>query len=400
MNVKDVYGVEAPRVSAYPAGKIQCVYPELVIGLELETEQVGYSQRTYNDLLSKVNFKAVEDGSLQAPAYEFISKPMRSDSCLAALDDYFKLTKFNEKNYSDRCSVHVHVNCTDMEFEKISNVALLYTVFEELLFEFVGHDRDSNLYCVPWNQCRMHLNLINSFLKDATQVLRAWNKYTAVNLLPLSTLGTIEFRQMHGTADMEKLTKWINLLGAIFKYAKGTELKDLITEIKNLNNTSLYAQFFEKVLANQLPYNDVYQSKMEEGIIFAKYSLTNFQDKPAVKATRNPAAEANPYLDVLRPGLVGQAEDLYREFRNNPLIAAGAQQPMMQPPPAPRPIDEWIQAAPPARQHLRPNRNNAGRIVRNVVVQAEAAERGMREIIREMEQNRVVRAQQQAEGEF
>ena len=272
MNVIDVWGIKPPKVYPLKGSMGGCIYPSLIIGLELETEGLSH-HIDYESLVKKIGFDAHADGSLRGNSTEFISKPMESSVALGALLKFFELTKFTEENYSDRCSIHVHVNCTDMNMEQLSAVALLYTVLEEILFEFVGGSRDSNIYCIPWNQCRNHLDLVNDFLLNPNVALKRWSKYTALNLLPLSSQGTIEFRQMHGTADMKKITTWINLIGAIFRYAKNTPLEDLVQEIRGLNTVSTYEMFFTKVLYGQLPYNEVYQAKLEEGIIFAKYSL-------------------------------------------------------------------------------------------------------------------------------
>jgi hypothetical protein len=278
MNISEVFGVGSPAIRKVKEA-VDCVFPELVIGVELETENVS-SNLDFGPVGKLFNVDVKTDASLRGNAFEFITKPMRSDHCLSAVSGFLEYCKFDESNYSDRCSVHVHVNCTDMTASQVNSVALLYTVLEDLLFEFVGHDRDSNIYCIPWSHCRAHLNLMHRFLNSPSNALYHWNKYTALNLLPLQTQGTIEFRQMHGTADMNKLTTWVNLIGAMFKYAKSIELKDLMEEIKELNSTSQYEIFFNKITAGQLPYNEAYSRKMEEGVIFAKYSMmASFKSK-------------------------------------------------------------------------------------------------------------------------
>lgn len=273
MNVGKALEINMPRLSITKA-PVVCVNPNLVIGMELETENcVQLTGAAYADIAARNFFNIETDGSLRGVAYEFISRPMQSQHAISAMTSFLTSTGFTDNNYSDRCSVHIHVNCIDLELEQVGNVALLYNVLEEILFEFVGGSRDTNIFCIPWNQCRQHYNLVANFIKDPSSVLAGWSKYTALNLLPLKSQGTIEFRQMHGTANVEKLTKWINIIGAIFMYATKVELKDLIETIKTLNTTSHYAAFFNEVLQGLLPYNDVYQQKLEEGIILAKFSL-------------------------------------------------------------------------------------------------------------------------------
>lgn len=286
MIIKDLFGVPSPVVKAYKPAAEGLVNPGLVIGLELETENCRVGADTYTKLLKPVNFQVTNDGSLRGVAYEFVSLPMRSDCAVGALAKYFELTAFNEGNYTDRCSVHVHVNCTDLTAEHLSTLALLYATVEEILFEFVGGHRAENIYCIPWNQCRQHLDLVNKFLANGGDVLRKWNKYTALNLIPLASYGTVEFRQMHGTSDMKKLTTWINIIGSMFKFIEQVELKELIRELKTLNSSSQYEVFFNRIFAGILPFEDRYRQKLEEGVIYAKYSLINMEKKRTKPAAR------------------------------------------------------------------------------------------------------------------
>ena len=309
------FGILPPDVLAFPT-TTECVNPDLVIGLELETENCHiHTSAFYTKLGVLTNFKVDQDGSLRGVAYEFISYPMKSTHALSALDKFFKSADFTDANYSDRCSVHVHVNCTDMTLEQVGCVALLYTTLEELLFEFVGGNRDTNIFCIPWNQCRSHFDLITKFLNYPSYTLRNWNKYTALNLIPLTTQGTIEFRQMHGTSDMVKLTQWINIIGAIFAYAKRTELNNLITQIKELNTNSHYEMFFNEVLGGQLPYDAIYSRKLEEGVIFAKYSLMSYRAEDKERAAPKPVKRKNTFIVDDFLDAVGQENGMVEEMR-------------------------------------------------------------------------------------
>lgn len=299
MILTDVFkDVRKPKPFPYKK-EVKCANPDLIIGLELETEQCQYVGVSVSiEAIERCGYCLTSDGSLRGSAYEFISKPIASKHALASLDDFFNLTKFTEVNYTDRCSTHVHVNCTDLTLEQITNVALIYQVVEDILFEFVGHNRESNLYCIPWNQCRDHYHLVSNFLASPGLTLKSWNKYTALNLLPLMRYGTVEFRQMHGTSDMEKLSIWINIIGSLFNYATKVELNDLTTMIKELNTTSHYENFFNSVIGGYLPYTDNYRMKLEDGVILAKFGLTHSYKVPKV-------VRATPGNTIITDDLVG-----------------------------------------------------------------------------------------------
>jgi len=282
--VAQQFGLVAPQ--AYSAKKDEITPAStsndaLMCGIELEIENTaGFTY--YQDRVGPF-WTITEDGSLRprGASFEFISKPARLSVLVPQLHKFFQKFEFNERNYTDRCSVHLHTNVLDFTQEQLASLAMIYTVFEEVLFQFVNHFkapdergyyRDTNIYCIPWNQCRMNAKLVDTIFRNAHQV-RNWQKYTALNLLPITTQGTVEWRHMHGTNDMEKLTTWLNVIGAIMKYAKTTEFDEVVRQIKVLNDVSTYQQFFTDVLQGYLPYTDAYRKSLADGVVYAKWSL-------------------------------------------------------------------------------------------------------------------------------
>ena len=286
--VSKVFGVKAPTVAKSGLVGHRCSFPDLVMGVELEIERLPHNQEWYQEKLQRKTWTVDTDGSLRPPgsSFEFISKPLELQYLLAELTKFFADNPLNaERNYSDRTSVHIHTNVTDFTQQQLASLALVYTVVEDVLFQYVNHykeptpdgySRDTNIYCIPWNQCRMNYNLVNEIFANPVGAFRNWQKYTALNLLPITTQGTVEWRHMHGTNDMEKLTIWVNLIGSIMKFAKGADFEDVIKTVKSLNDTSAYQQFFNTVLQDYLPYEEGYQVAMSEGVINAKYALFNW----------------------------------------------------------------------------------------------------------------------------
>lgn len=314
--VSRVFGVLAPKVvksTLKPAN--DCVNPGLVCGVELETENCQMGGDHYVGQIGTKAWKMERDGSLRPPetSWEFISKPLEMQFLLPELERFFSLTKFNDTNYSDRCSVHVHTNVTDLTQKQLATLALVYVVFEDVLFQYVNHHkkkedqgycRDTNIYCIPWNQCRMNLNLVNKIFFDPVNTLHGWQKYTALNLIPITTQGTVEWRHMHGTADMEKLKTWLNIIGAIMKFARDSSFEETVATIKLLNDTSAYHQFFDLVLCGQVAFEEQYQPAMSEGVINAKYSLISWEKFRGKKEEKT----ANGlYAEPQAPGLADAA---------------------------------------------------------------------------------------------
>lgn len=433
--VNKIFRVKNPNVFKSKEKPVDCSFPELVVGLELETENANRDPHFYIDYSEKKGmlWNVDRDGSLRGgeAAYEFISRPTQLQHIIPELGAFLQFAKFNERNYSDRCSVHVHTNVTDFTQDMLASLALTYTVIEETLFQYVNHFkaptkegycRDTNLYCIPWSQCRLNYKLIEGIFNPSQKKFAKWQKYTALNLVPITTQGTVEWRHMHGTADMEKLTRWLNVIGSIMRYAKRTPLDDVLKTIKTLNDTSAYRQFFTESVGGYLEYTDAYASTLSEGVVNAKYSLMDWdrskvekieEKAPKIK-TENDDVFTEPLAQLQARAEAREARDAQR--RAVRAAIAGVQDRVVTP--APEAIEgfpqgdaaqdtldrlRWVQARAAERQTLQPlDLNPAGEVPDPRVGQAlrfrddpitfaQAAERARIQVaIRENQQARVV----------
>lgn len=371
MTISKLFEVRRPTpwVLEVPKG-YPSTNPELIMGMELEIEGCPSSDGWYAKRLNPLGWTVTTDNSLrgnnvntngnlvEGNAFEFISRPMAAQTLAFSLEEFFKVTSFNEKNYSDRTSVHIHANCTDLSVEQVSTLALAYTVAEDILFRFVGENRENNIYCIPWNQCRMNYDIVQKMADHPNETVRRWQKYTALNLLPLQEHGTVEFRHMNGTPDLKKLHTWINLIGSLFAFATKTELTALIEEIKRLNSTSEYESFFHRVLGDNLPYTDEYRASLESGVLSAKYSLINWKRANKIGLSGGTTVNFEEQLEAMaaapvrragaRRSLAEMQAAAVAEGARNPLAQA-----FRQPPAAPM----WGQPAP-AEAPTRPPETN------------------------------------------
>jgi hypothetical protein len=129
---------------------------------------------------------------------------------------------------------------------------------------------------------------------------RKWRKYTALNLLPLYTQGTIEFRHMPGTCDLNFILQWCEIISSMFKYARNHEFKDVVAMLLDLNTSSAYATFMQNIFQGNL-YDVLavgpFREYLEEGVINMKVMLNGYSDKEEEKTFQihdNVAAEWAP----------------------------------------------------------------------------------------------------------
>ena len=276
--IRDLFGLTDVSTMLLNQKKYQilpdykCANPDLLVGIECEIENWPTTEE-----YKHFGFTFETDGSLRNNGYEAITAPTYSKHVpyiLSTLFARYKITQ--ENNYSQRCSTHVHVNCQNLTVAQVKMLCLLYQVLERPLFGFIGHDRQDNIFCVPWSQCNMSHDFATKFMKDPAHTARYWQKYTALNILPLRDRGTVEFRHLEGTCDIKRINDWLNIIGSMVKYACNYSYEDFRNTILEMNSVSNYGAFIEQVLGEfsylltDLP---TYQQDISLGVVDCKLCL-------------------------------------------------------------------------------------------------------------------------------
>lgn len=193
---------------------------QTLFGVELEIESVNreVNWRNYNPII-----EMKEDHSLRNNGKEFITPPLDLKTTLSLFENVHESVSFYKKDekFSERTSIHVHVNCQNMELEHVRQAILLYALYEECFFSMVEPSRRDNIHCVPLTDTY----LPSYFRQNLTTMVSRWSKYTALNILPLKTLGTMEFRHMQGHDDTELLRDWLLCIENLLSLAKTSPLK-------------------------------------------------------------------------------------------------------------------------------------------------------------------------------
>ena len=239
------------------------------IGIEVEVERI-FREGSISDFVDTkydtVHYvwNNVSDGSLRNNGREFVSMPLKGREigfALKRLND----TLYNDKQcigheFTDRTSVHVHMNIRDLTVNQLSNLVMLYALVEPLLFSIESTNRDKSIFCVPWNESNVIpqlRSLMDTTVSDKSRLLSLsnWYKYTGLNLKPVVSYGTVEFRHMKGTCDTKILTSWINIILSLKKYAVNSEFTVLKDKLLNLNTTSAYNAIILEIFGKELYEN-------------------------------------------------------------------------------------------------------------------------------------------------
>lgn len=246
-----------------------------IFGVEIELENVSDPD---NWIIPNLMWK--EDGSLRNNGKEFVTDPLPFNQLKEILLRFYNKNGINQHNVSERCSVHVHVNCQEMNKGQLITFIKIYQVFEKLLFAWIGDHRDKGIFCVPLSEtCISHRMFEKIKMVDLIYKFKRWQKYTAFNLLPLvNTFGTIEFRHMGGQSHPEKLIQWLRIIGNMYEFSLKNTGADFDNFMLSLNTTSHYNILLNNVFGQDVTLFKEFtplQEYLEEGILNLKYMLLN-----------------------------------------------------------------------------------------------------------------------------
>ncbi len=248
------------------------------IGLEIETE----TQLPYEYVSDLLDFWTTHpDGSLRNNGVEYVFripldyKSKEYTKALDLFDKQVKQTKFLKSPYS---SVHVHLNMNDKDMISILNFVTLYFLFEEILAEYCGNERNGNLFCLKASNAEqifkifrdMTISIWNgsgySFIRNLNN---AYLKYSGLNIVPLRTQGSLEVRTHPGTVKREEIERWVGILYKIYskadKYLSPVEIVNRLLGARS--KESFCIQHFEE-FSEFLNLSNL-DIKMEDSIWYA-----------------------------------------------------------------------------------------------------------------------------------
>lgn len=243
--------------------------PKALVGLEVEIENVLHIDPN----LTLGFWRVEEDGSLRNNGREFKTLALPLTFVEHALTQLSKGVNANV-DFSIRTSVHVHQDVRGLTMNQLICLMLAYTSIENLLFKYAGNNRRNSIYCVPLVDTDLFtwFSSKEDIVKTLTRISGVWTKYTAFNLLPIQTFGTVEYRHMPGTLDVKRLLVWVDLLSRLKLFAMKTPYEELLSIIRMLNTNSQYEVFLDRVVGDLMAYLDISDLKgaMEKSIYMVK----------------------------------------------------------------------------------------------------------------------------------
>lgn len=245
------------------------------VGIEIEIEGV----KLPDDNCTRSNsdyWKADLDGSLKAAeAFEYVLRhPISILSVKPALEELWGIfDRLNSEIFeSPKAGVHVHLNVQDFTINELVNLITLFFIFEKPLVKYCGSDREGNLFCLRASDASDMIPHIISVIK--TKKLGSFKnddyRYSSINLKSVAEYGSVEFRTMRSTADMDAILSWVKILWDLYRAAKVFDNPRQIICAISGDGYDTFAKSIFKTTYHLIPVEDTFEQDIYEGICHAQ----------------------------------------------------------------------------------------------------------------------------------
>ena len=220
------------------------------LGVEIEAE--GYHLPQYNI----PSWHREHDGSLNNGVEYVLRQPMKLMGVRVAILELSAAVKKSRARVDStiRTGVHVHVNMQKATKAQLFNMIVMWAIFEEVLLDRCGIGRKGNLFCLPLRKADNVISIMRMVAEDSAYADSMDNdqyRYCAVNVVSLHKFGSLEFRALRTSADMNVTYHWAKLLLNMKKVA--CAYKNPMHILDELDRDGVYAMY-RKVFHKSLDF--------------------------------------------------------------------------------------------------------------------------------------------------
>lgn len=190
-------------------------FREELYGVEIEVEGVNLPTPS---MLSSNIWRTEKDDSLKTEeAWEYVTPtPLSLEGVKSSLDYLALAYTANDSEVFDsiRAGVHVHMNVQDWNVKQLFTFATAYYLVEDLLIGWCGPGREGNLFCLRARDAEFVLFRILKSLKEKNLKFLKDDiiRYSSLNYCSLFKYGSLEFRGMRGTGDLNLIYQWVQII--------------------------------------------------------------------------------------------------------------------------------------------------------------------------------------------
>lgn len=193
------------------------------VGIEIEVEG-----ENLKPILTDL-WKTEDDGSLRGIyPYQRSEYVLQKPIPIRKVGEAVSILKEHQKdavlNFSFRCSVHVHINVSKLTEPEFLAFLYLAILLEEPLMNMCGEERKGNRFCLRIADAEGYMNCLDKLFTGDVRNVNMFDaaslRYAAINIASVGRYGSLEFRGMRGTLDVEVIEAWCQSLYRLREVAK------------------------------------------------------------------------------------------------------------------------------------------------------------------------------------
>jgi hypothetical protein len=238
--------------------------------LSLEIELQGHGlPHISNDI-----WNTKTDGSLKddAEGLEYLFRePLPFDQVETEL--YKFVLRFRDSDVLDSfyAGTHVHINVQDITLRQLLCYICTYIVLEDLLVEWCGPTRVGNHFCLRMNDADYLIDYIKNMISEDNVTDLSENlRYSSMNIMSIPLFGSLEFRSLSSSLDVERMMKWCKILMRMKKNSILYGTPDVLISSISCEG---YDRFAASMLGEDLVgefLTDGWLKKMRKGVVNAQ----------------------------------------------------------------------------------------------------------------------------------
>lgn len=187
---------------------------------------------------------ATTDGSLRNGGVEYVS---------VILDDVDMAKQWHSEvvarlveegaDFSSRCGTHIHMDFRSSTVATRKKFLEKYLLVERYLVSLIP-SRKRNNFCLPLLDYDGDIENIRRVLEGQHRYFEVLSKYSALNLKPLLSQGSIEFRMLPSLPTVDLFNEVIDTL----EYIRNNTVSNVVKKFKVSRKDQLEVQAFMKVM--------------------------------------------------------------------------------------------------------------------------------------------------------
>lgn len=200
-----------------------------MVGLEIEIEGHSLPRDGHLEAIKGAKtgcmWTAITDGSLRGEAREYVlSVPAAEEEISKMVQELYSVFKsMSRLELSNRCSTHCHINMKGKTVNYVTSAIALWVMFEDVVIPWCGEERTTNHFCLSTKDAPGSLlPTWDSYLRTGAGNFdeRGYLKYCALNIYPIFSKGSIEFRCGPKPESAKKVIDFATFCLNLVKYSE------------------------------------------------------------------------------------------------------------------------------------------------------------------------------------